>query len=659
MMKKITLAILFLCIAGTITFAQTLYLKPYGVTPRVSEEDTVLNYFDRPYNGLQNVGIETKIYLQAYMEDGSLSSPVWNLLSAPGGSTAAFGTTLDIDTSTQVISFIPDRVGEYNFEVVNGSMSDTLTLHAGLYLGVDAGTINCHTCHSEIYNKWEQTGHASMLFRGLEGTLSSHYGESCIKCHTVGYDENAYNDGFDDFGFVFPDTLFVGQYANMVAMYPDAMDRANIQCESCHGPGSGHFGNIAGNKIAKTIKSDNCGWCHDEGTHHVFPAQWKVSAHATGSDFFGDRSSCTQCHNGQGFVDYVNGKPQTVKEVIEITCATCHDPHDVSNEHQLRTVDAVLENGVEVTQLGNGALCANCHKSRRNGPEYAADYLNNLSSHYGPHHGPQTDILMATNAPTWGQTLPTSPHMAVAENGCVDCHMYPGSSDPNGNVILAGSHSFSMTFPDGSDNVVACSPCHGNIGTSFDDKKFYINGNADLDGDGIEEGIQSEVEGIMQNLAMLLPPYGSPDIDVIDSTWSYDEAAAYYNHELVREDRSGGIHNPKFTVGLLYASITALGGTTAVDPSDIGNPVDYSLSQNYPNPFNPTTTIKFSIPESQVVRLVVFDAIGRQVEELINDQLGAGYHEITWNAGNHASGIYFVKMAAGNFVETKKMLLLK
>ena len=70
-------------------------------------------------------------------------------------------------------------------------------------------------------------------------------------CHTVGYDPDAANDGFDDFGFVFPDTLFAGVYDQTMAYYPDAMDRANIQCESCHGPGSDHLGLTSDSKISK------------------------------------------------------------------------------------------------------------------------------------------------------------------------------------------------------------------------------------------------------------------------------------------------------------------------------------------------------------------------------------------------------------------------
>ena len=118
---------------------------------------------------------------------------------------------------------------------------------------------------------------ASMLERGLDGTLSNHYGENCIGCHTVGYDVDANNNGFDDFPFIFPDSLYPGVYNQMLSMYPDAMGRANIQCESCHGPGSEHYGIKSNSRIVKQLDADNCAWCHDSGNNHVFPEQWDHS----------------------------------------------------------------------------------------------------------------------------------------------------------------------------------------------------------------------------------------------------------------------------------------------------------------------------------------------------------------------------------------------
>jgi len=85
----------------------------------------------------------------------------------------------------------------------------------------------------------------------------------------------------------------------------------------------------------------------------------------------------------------------------------------------------------------------------------------------------------------------------------------------------------------------------------------------------------------------------------------------------------------------------------------------YSLAQNYPNPFNPSTTIEFSIPNSELVNIVVYNALGERVTELVNTILPEGQHKVVFNAVGLASGIYIVKMKAGSFTETRKMNLLK
>jgi len=93
-------------------------------------------------------------------------------------------------------------------------------------------------------------------------------------------------------------------------------------------------------------------------------------------------------------------------------------------------------------------------------------------------------------------------------------------------------------------------------------------------------------------------------------------------------------------------------------------PNEYLLSQNYPNPFNPSTTIKYQIPsnakgETATVKLIVYDILGREVATLVHQQQKAGYYEVNWDAGINSSGIYFYKLNAGSFVETKKMILLR
>ncbi len=100
-------------------------------------------------------------------------------------------------------------------------------------------------------------------------------------------------------------------------------------------------------------------------------------------------------------------------------------------------------------------------------------------------------------------------------------------------------------------------------------------------------------------------------------------------------------------------------GTVGISGNTYEIPSEYTLQQNYPNPFNPVTSIKFSIPASSFVNLVVYNAAGEVVNELVNGQLGAGSYNYTFNALNLASGVYFYKLTAGDFTSVKKMLLVK
>lgn len=85
----------------------------------------------------------------------------------------------------------------------------------------------------------------------------------------------------------------------------------------------------------------------------------------------------------------------------------------------------------------------------------------------------------------------------------------------------------------------------------------------------------------------------------------------------------------------------------------------YSLDQNYPNPFNPTTQIRYSIAQAGIVKIRVFDVLGRQVTELVNQNQNAGTYEVNFNASNLASGLYFYSIDSGSFTATKKMMLIK
>ena len=88
-------------------------------------------------------------------------------------------------------------------------------------------------------------------------------------------------------------------------------------------------------------------------------------------------------------------------------------------------------------------------------------------------------------------------------------------------------------------------------------------------------------------------------------------------------------------------------------------PVKYGLSQNYPNPFNPTTVISWQLPVSSKVKLEIFNLMGQKISTLLSASLLSGFHSVEWDASNLASGIYLYRLQAGEYVETRKMILLK
>ncbi len=103
----------------------------------------------------------------------------------------------------------------------------------------------------------------------------------------------------------------------------------------------------------------------------------------------------------------------------------------------------------------------------------------------------------------------------------------------------------------------------------------------------------------------------------------------------------------------------SFGGTANSVAAEMGTPAKYDLHQNYPNPFNPTTTISFDLPIRSRVSLAVFNTLGQQVVQLIDEEVESGRHELNFHSSGLSSGVYYYRLQAGNVVDTKKMTLLK
>lgn len=98
---------------------------------------------------------------------------------------------------------------------------------------------------------------------------------------------------------------------------------------------------------------------------------------------------------------------------------------------------------------------------------------------------------------------------------------------------------------------------------------------------------------------------------------------------------------------------------TSLERNSVGIPDNYLLKQNYPNPFNPSTTIRFDLPKTSFVEIKIYNSLGRELTQLISREMVAGNHRVTWDAKGYSSGIYFYRIIAGEFTDTKKLILVK
>jgi hypothetical protein len=226
------------------------------------------------------------------------------------------------------------------------------------------------------------------------------------------------------------------------------------------------------------------------------------------------------------------GNPGTVEagdpDPTRQDCRACHEIHTsyTAADWALETTDPVTLYAFEGVTFdgGTGNLCANCHQPRRQIADAEDGMIEVTSTHWGPHHGPQSAMLLGVGGAGGLEGSPSA-HATMVENTCVACHMGEG-----------GSHTF-------EPEVEACLACHA------DAEDFDIN------------GLQTEVQAMLDELEEgliakgWLDEEGHPTVDFVPE----DEAAALWNWiYIAHEDKSLGVHNPAYTRALLEAGLEAL-----------------------------------------------------------------------------------------------------
>jgi len=358
---------------------------------------------------------------------------------------------------------------------------------------------------------------------------------------------------------------------------------------SCEGP-EGVAGLDGVDGIDGVDGNLTCLVCHSDGNIQSVKEQFHQSVHSSGQvavAYAGARSSCARCHSNQGFVEFAtNG---TVAENIAAPtaweCSTCHGLHETfdSTDYALRLDDPIafiFDNAV-TADFGNGNLCANCHQSRRSGPadmggqfvdlngveddgpggvgdddefEVPAGQFFISSTHYGPHHGAQSNTLYGAGFAemTGSMSYPVAGTATHFTSGsCTSCHM--AESTDTGE----GGHTWNPA-------VDACTTCHAGA-TDFDIGGTMTEIAAQLDvlrdllevQGVIEEGV-TEIFELDPETGDIVSVLESDGFHPVVNVFTVAQSEAFFNWVGLLEDRSFGAHNPAYTRALLTNSIEAI-----------------------------------------------------------------------------------------------------
>jgi len=283
--------------------------------------------------------------------------------------------------------------------------------------------------------------------------------------------------------------------------------------------------------------------------------------------------------------------------------------------------------------------------------------------------GSNTDLANASNSRFGSRKLNNTPHNFVIGGSKVQSYFSPSDRTTSniGKILGKAQKSiniaaYTLTRRDLADSIISVMNRGGktrvilsnstDTGTQFG----YLQSNGvDIRLKGFTTGLLHHKYAIVDAEPLGLFPY------VITGSHNWSSSAENSNDEntlIIQDDQIVNYYLQEFTARYYEA-----GGSDSIFITDIladyQVPTEYSLSQNFPNPFNPITNINYSVPMRNNVELVIFNTLGEKIRILVNEVKNAGNYNVTFDASNLPSGVYFYRISAGEFIQTKKLLLLK
>ncbi|MCS7053313.1 MAG: T9SS type A sorting domain-containing protein [Ignavibacterium sp.] len=407
---------------------------------------------------------------------------------------------------------------------------------------------------------------------------------------------------------------------------------SQLACKKCHSS-TGLYPN--GQPINPATYQPSCNDCHN------FAAGTSVQ-----------EQTCLNCHKRQLDERTAYPNQDVHSTTANLKCYNCHSKQELHGDDGVAYISAKQPGAVKVK-------CVNCHPNPSPNTSHS---IHNAKVECSVCHA----VSMLTCAGCHFETA-----VATGKNRAINqVKDYRLLVKKDGKVHLGGfvTHSYnnktnyiisSYTSHIIKKNATTCGDCHNNMGAGVPAINEYNNtGSITL---AKWNATTKKIDGPTGVVPLVRDWKTAFKVDHVTYTGDPTVFPGDPNLWVFLKSTTDNSHL-YFCEPLDSSTLAKMGVTRFPSSVEFANdniPTQFTLKQNYPNPFNPETIIEFSIPQSAYVTLKVYDSVGNEVAELFNGERGAGNYKVNFDGKNLSSGVYYVKMTAGNYSKTIKMVLMR